>query len=269
MTDKPDQEKKLEAEESGRDAQDAPIDHGDDNLPKGEIIVSGHEMPKANVFKLVGLIAFMVITIVICVALWPMLSQVFSEGGVDRVIQQIRDAGPWGVAVLLGLQFLQVVVAFIPGEVVQMAAGILYGPWLGTLLILIGCVISSSFIYKIVHSLGQPFVSAMVPTKYLDKFHAFEQSGKLNSIVFILFLIPGMPKDTFTYLVPLTEMPMKTYLIITTVARIPGVLMSTYAASGLLNGSVTESIVIFVVVAIVAGVAVLFKDKLMALFDRK
>ena len=91
----------------------------------------------------------------------------------------------------------------------QLAAGMMYGPWLGAALILVGCVISSAFIFELVHRLGAPFVQSTVPVKYMDKFREFEKTGKLNSIVFILFLIPGMPKDVFTYIVPLTDMPMK------------------------------------------------------------
>ena len=64
-------------------------------------------------------------------------------------------------------------------------------------------------------------------------------------------------------------MSLKTYLLITTIARIPGVLLSTYAASGLLDGNIQQSIVIFVAIAVVAGVAIFFKDKLMALLNRK
>ena len=87
-----------------------------------------------------------------------------------------------------------------------MAAGMMYGPWLGAAVVLLGCIISSAFVFAVVHRLGAPFVRDMVPTKYLDKFNAFEESGKLSIVVFILFLIPAMPKDTFTYLVPLTNM---------------------------------------------------------------
>jgi uncharacterized membrane protein YdjX (TVP38/TMEM64 family) len=237
--------------------------------PEQSVTVFGRTMPKADIFKLAGLLAFVVLIVGICAALWPMLSQMFSNGGAEGLIQQVRDAGPLGMLILLGMEFLQVVVAFIPGEVVQVAAGMLYGPWLGALIIVVGCFISSWFIYELVHRLGQPFAEAMVPTKYLEKIRAFERSGKLDSMVFILFLIPGLPKDTFTYLVPLTEMRRKDYLIITTVARIPGILMSTYAAAGLMDGNIKQSIAIFIVIAIIAGIALFFKDKIIAFFDRR
>ena len=108
----------------------------------------------------------------------------------------------------------------------------------------------------------------MVPTKYLDKFRAFEESGKLNITVFILFLIPGLPKDVFTYLVPLTDMPMRTFLVLSNVGRIPGIVVSTYAAAGLADGRVVESVVIFAVLAVIAIVGILMRDRIMDFFSR-
>ena len=116
----------------------------------------------------------------------------------------------------------------------------LYGPWVGAAVILVGCMISSAFIFVLVHKLGAPFVQSMVPTNYLEKFRRFEKTGKLNIIVFVLFLIPGLPKDVFTYLVPLTDMNMRTFLLLSNVGRIPGIIVSTYAADGLMAVSYTH-----------------------------
>ena len=234
-----------------------------------ETTVHGHKMTRGDIFKFAGLAAFFVVMALMVALLWPYIHELFEPGGLDRVIEDVRSAGPLGVLILLAMQFLQIVVAFIPGEVVQMAAGMMYGPWLGGLVILIGCIISAAFIFVVVHRLGAPFVQDMVPTKYLDKFRAFEETGKLDIVVFVLFLIPAMPKDVFTYLVPLTNMPMKKFLVLSNVARIPGILISTYAADGLVDGRLTQSIVIFAVVAVLALVCVVFRDRIMDLLHKK
>ena len=234
-----------------------------------ETSVHGHKMTRGDIFKFAGLAAFFVVMALIVALLWPYMHELFEPGGLDRVIEDVRGAGPLGVLILLAMQFLQIVVAFIPGEVVQMAAGMMYGPWLGGLVILVGCVVSAAFIFVVVHRLGAPFVQDMVPTKYLDKFRAFEETGKLDIVVFILFLIPAMPKDVFTYLVPLTNMPMKKFLVLSNVARIPGILISTYAADGLVDGRLTQSLVIFGVVAVIALICVVFRDRIMGLLHRK
>ena len=228
--------------------------------------VRGREMTRGDIFKFGGLIAFFALMVIVVILIWPYIHEVFEPGGVSRVIDDVRNAGPLGFLILLAMQFMQIVVAFIPGEVVQMAAGMMYGPWLGAAVVLLGCIISSAFVFAAVHRLGAPFVRDMVPTKYLDKFNAFEESGKLSIVVFILFLIPAMPKDTFTYLVPLTNMRMRDFLVLSNVGRIPGIVISTYAANGLVDGNITQSIIIFAVVAVIAIVAIVFRDKIMNLF---
>lgn len=238
--------------------------------------VESHEAPerirrlkRSDILKFAGLLVFFAFVIGVCVFLWPYLSEVFEPGGIDRVINDVRDAGSVGFLILLGLQLLQVIVAFIPGEAVQIAAGLLYGPWLGFLIIFIGCVISSTFIFLLVHKLGAPFVQSMVPAKYMKKFRMFELTGKLNIVVFALFLIPGLPKDVFTYLVPLTDMNLRTFIGLSSVGRIPGILVSTYAADGLINGRITESVIIFVVAAIIAILGIVFQKRIMGLIERR
>lgn len=228
--------------------------------------VRGREMTRGDIFKFGGLIAFFALMVIVVILIWPYIHEAFEPGGLSRVIDDVRNAGPLGFLILLAMQFMQIVVAFIPGEVVQMAAGMMYGPWLGAAVVLLGCIISSAFVFAVVHRLGAPFVRDMVPTKYLDKFNAFEESGKLSIVVFILFLIPAMPKDTFTYLVPLTNMRMRDFLVLSNVGRIPGIVISTYAANGLVDGNITQSIIIFAVVAVIAIVAIVFRDKIMNFF---
>lgn len=239
-----------------------------DNKPR-EYRVFGAVVSQDNLFRAIGLVGIILAMLIVTIMLKPVIASVFSEAGRQNLIAQINNAGPFGAFMLLGLEFIQVVVAVIPGEVVQMVAGMLYGPWLGAAIILIGCLLSTWAVYEMVHRLGQPFVEAMVPTKYLDSIRRFEQSGKLDATIFILFLIPGLPKDTFTYLVPLTSMPRNKYLVISVIARIPGVFMSTFAASGLMTGNIGQSIAVFAVLAVLGIAGILGKDKLMDALHRK
>lgn len=226
-------------------------------------------LTRADLFKFGGLIAFFVLMAVVCVAIAPLILELTEPGGVERVVQDVRNAGPGGVLILLGMQFLQVVVAFIPGEVVQVAAGMMYGPWGGAAVVLAGCIISSAFIFFIVHKLGAPFVRAMIPEKWMGKLEDFEETDKLDVMVFVLFLIPGLPKDVFTYLVPLTDMSMRNFLVLSTVGRIPGILMSTLAADGLMEGDIMRSVLLFLVAAGIAALAIVFHEKIMHAFAKK
>lgn len=224
---------------------------------------------QADLIKLAGLIVFFAIIAGVCVYVWPTVSQIFEEGGISLLLEKMQQAGPAGVLILLGLQLLQVIVAFIPGEVTQVAAGLFYGPVWGALIILLGVVISSFIVYNLVHALGAPFVRAMVPESFLDKFREFERAGKLNTLVFILFLIPALPKDTLTYIIGLTDMKCSTFLVLSTLGRAPGVFVSAFAASSLVTGDVARGVIIFVIFAAISVVVILFRGRIMARLSRK
>lgn len=220
-------------------------------------------LTKADLFKLGGLAAFFVLMAVACIGVAPWIAELTEPGGLERVVEDVRSAGIGGAFMLLGFQFLQIVVAFIPGEVVQIAAGMMYGPWIGALVVLVGCVVSSAFIFMVVHKLGAPFVRAMIPEKWMGKLEKFESSEKLDVMVFVLFLIPGLPKDVFTYLVPLTNMRMRNFLVLSNLGRISGVLISTFGANGLMEGDYMQSIVLFAVAAAIAVVALVLHEKIL------
>lgn len=233
------------------------------------VSVHGHGMRAADVFKFGGLIAFIALMALACYFAWPYIHDLFEAGGYQRVVDRVQTAGPAGALILLSIQFLQVVVAFIPGEVVQIAAGLIYGPWIGALIILLGCVVSSMFVFWLVRKFGAPFVQQMVSSRFIGRFERFERTGRLKTLVFVLFLIPGLPKDVFTYLVPLTNMDMRSFVVLSTIARIPGVVVSTYAANGFMEGRYVESIVIFLITAVVALGGLLLQKPFFAWIDER
>lgn len=233
-----------------------------------EITLFGKKIKQSDLIKLVGLVVFIVLITAIVVAIWPTLSIVFEPGGVETLIELITSQGPLGVLILLGMQLLQIIVAFIPGEVVQIAAGMMYGPLWGSVVILVGCVLSSMVVYELVHKLGAPFVRSMVGEKQLLKFRQFELSGKLGVTVFILFLIPGFPKDVLIYIVPLSDMNLRTFLLLSTIGRTPGVIISTYAAAGLADGNIVTSVIIFVVAALIAIIVLLLRNRIIDAISR-
>lgn len=223
----------------------------------------------ARAIQFFGLAVFIALLVLIILWLRPYFADILGDNGPDRMVADIRSAGAGGVMMVLAIQFLQIIVAFIPGELVQMAAGIIYGPVLGSLIIFVGCVISSCAVYLLVHIFGAPFVQSMIPQNYMEKFRQFERSGKFEIALFVLFLIPGLPKDVFTYITPLTHIKLLPFLLITNFARIPGIVVSTYAASGLIEGRVWESVILFIGLALVSAFALLAYNKLAGAVDQR
>ena len=151
----------------------------------------------------------------------------------------------------------QVVLAFIPGEIVEVSAGMLFGPWWGTLFCLVSEVIGSVVVIILVRKFGRPLVESLYPREKIDALPILNDPKKRNAFIFLLFAIPGTPKDFLTYIIGLTQVSIPMYILLTAFARIPSIITSTFAGSSIGEGKLMQAVVIFVITAVVSGVGYL------------
>ena len=140
----------------------------------------------------------------------------------------VRSFGALAPAVMLGLQILQVFIALIPGELVESAAGFILGPWLGTLVCYLGIALASALILTLTRRCGVKLVEVFISREKINELRFLSTEQKRNALIFLLFFIPGTPKDLLTYFVGLTDIKLGTFLLLSMVARIPSVLTSTF-----------------------------------------
>ena len=178
-------------------------------------------------------------------------------------LRNILNSYGWlGVLVFMGIQMLQVLVAAIPGELVQLAGGYIYGTWLGTLYSLTGIVLGSVMVFFIARLLGYPLVKLLVSKKHLESFNFIINSNKSETVMFILFLIPGAPKDILTYLAAITPVkPLKFFAIIT-MGRLPALLASSYIGSSAQKGNYFIAVTLSAAAVILFAAGVFFKNKI-------
>ena len=226
------------------------------------------QVSKADITKFVGLLVFLAILVFIGIALLPYFNNVTSAEGRIALKEMIRAAGIVGVGICLGLQFIQIVIAFIPGEVVQLVIGGIYGPLVGTLIVVLGALIASTFIFFVVRKLGTPFVQGMIGTKHNKVLDFLRGGQQLNALVFILFLIPGLPKDVFTYLFPLTPIRPANFLILSNLARIPSVAASAYIGNAALQGDYLQAIIVGVIAGGLGLAGIIFNKRIIAQIDK-
>lgn len=157
----------------------------------------------------------------------------------------------------------QTVVKFIPAEPLEIASGYAWGTFYGTLYCIIGNFIGTIFIIILTRKFGKRFIDIFLPGKTLKSMRIFQNSEKMYTMLFFLYLIPGSPKDGFTYVVGLLPIKIVPFLIITFIARIPAVLSSTICGSGLASKRYLFSAAIFIGTAILAVVCGIIYKKYM------
>lgn len=180
----------------------------------------------------------------------------------------LNTLGVWGYVVIILIQITQIVIAFIPGEIVEILAGVTYGGFGGLVLCLIGCVIASSGIFLLSKKLGAAFMQRLFCKERLAKFSFLQDTKKLELVVFILFLIPGTPKDMLTYVAGTTPMKVFRFLVISTFARIPSILSSTLIGFFLRSGNWAILILMFSLTALIGVFGILYRDKIIAYYKK-
>ena len=170
--------------------------------------------------------------------IWNWLAS-FSE---NEFRDYIQSFGALGWVVFLGLQFLQVFVALIPGELLETAAGYAFGPLVGTILCYIGVAAASALVFSLTRRYGVKLVEVFISREKINELRFLNTERKRNNLIFLLFLIPGTPKDLLTYCVGLTDIKLGTFLIISLIARLPSVLSSTVGGHLLGEGNLVGAI---------------------------
>ena len=166
--------------------------------------------------------------------------------------------GPWGRLIFLGLTLLQILIGIIPGEPLEIGAGYAFGVWEGFLLCELGILIGSALIWCFSRYLGLRAVEAFYPREKLHELTLLKEAPRLNVTAFILFFIPGTPKDMLTYVLGLTPMKLSTCLFITVVARIPSVITSVIGGSALGEQNYPLAILVFAVTGLISLGGILF-----------
>lgn len=176
----------------------------------------------------------------------------------ELVRERIGEHYFLGALALVLISAVQVIIALVPGEVVEIAAGYVFGSWMGSLLCLTGIVLGSCTTIFLVRRFGARLVYAFYPKEKIDALPIIRDPAKRNLLTFVLFVIPGTPKDLFTYAIGLTNMSIPLYIALTTAARFPSVILSTISGNAVGDENYAKAIIFFIVTVTVSGVGLLF-----------
>ncbi|MHC1785903.1 MAG: TVP38/TMEM64 family protein [Christensenellales bacterium] len=135
--------------------------------------------------------------------------------------------------IMCGLMIVQILIAVIPGGPIEVAAGYAFGPWLGTVICVAGSALGAALVFFLARRYGLRLVRVFVSQKKLDSFAFLQDEKKLKLSIFILFLVPGVPKDILTYVAGITPIGMGAFIWLSTAARFPSILLSAMGGHSL------------------------------------
>lgn len=224
---------------------------------------------KLRIFKIMLLVIALIIFTVITIYLFPVMRNLSTKEGQIAFKEKVTTSGLYGLLLLFIIQVAQIFLFILPGEPIEILAGMCYGWFWGTIFIMISSAIIATLIFWLVRKIGKQFVydfSDEEKIKKIENNKILQNPKKIELALFILFLVPGTPKDLLTYLAGLLPIKMSRFIVISTIARIPSIVTSTIAGANIATGDWKKGIILyFLIVAIVAIALFIFnkfdKDK--------
>jgi len=181
----------------------------------------------------------------------------------ERFRMWVEQHGILGRLVYMLIVFLQVVIAVIPGEPVEIAGGYAFGAVEGTLLYLGAAVLGSLVVFLLVRRFGIRLLEIFFTKDKIESLKILKTNRKRAVLFFFIFMIPGTPKDLLCYYAGLTDMKLGTFLVINAIGRLPALISSTIGGDALGMQSYTAAIIVFVVTLLLSLIGYLIYSKIL------
>lgn len=233
---------------------------------------SGNEKRKKRIVTLVSLLKLLILFgIVIGVPVYvyftyPELVDRFkSLDEINSLLKQYKTAS---IFIYIGLQVFQIIVSVLPGQALQFAAGYAYHFWLGFLFSLIGVALGTVITFYLARLLGKDALHVIFGEERFSKFVHTLNSKRSFIVLFVIFLIPGIPKDLFTYAAGVSEIRIIPFLLLSLTGRTPAMIGSILMGSMFYNGSYIGLIIMGAAAVILFIAGITHREKMVKWTDR-
>ena len=219
---------------------------------------------KVKIFKIILMILVIIIFIGVIIYLFPVMKDLSTKEGQIAFRDKVESSGFWGMLSLFGLQVANIFLIVVPGEPIEIIAGMCYGAFWGTIFVMVSACIITMGIFFLVRKLGRKFVYDFCSKERIEKIEnskLFKNPKKIEMIMLILFLIPGTPKDLLVYLGGLLPIKASRFILISTLARIPSIISSTIAGDQLAVGQWQLGLILYAAIIVLVLIIIFIYNK--------
>ena len=171
--------------------------------------------------------------------------------------------GPFQIIMFILLQAVQVIIFIVPGELVEIAAGFLFGTAWGSIYSIIGIALGSAASFIIARVLGYDFVKWVVPEQMFNRWNIFINEDKRGgTVLFLLYFIPGTPKDALAYFAGITPVSYLKFIFISMFARLPAIVFSAYIGANIEQKEYTNALIVSVIAGIAFLIGFIYRDRI-------
>lgn len=222
--------------------------------------------PKILIIEIAGIIVFIAALSAVLIIKYPDITKAFTS--INAFVDFMDSHKDQGRGLYISIQALQVIISFIPGQIVQIAGGYMYGFWESSLYSLIGIAIGSGAAFYIARIVGNGPVKRFYGAEQVEKYTGLLSSSGAFAIMLFLYIIPGFPKDMLAFFAGLSNIKFRKFLPVSTLARFPAMSFSMLIGSQLGLHSYKASLILIIVCAALTGACYYFRGPLIRLSDR-
>jgi len=176
----------------------------------------------------------------------------------------IIDFGAYHILMFILVQIIQVIIFIIPGELVEIGAGYLFGTTLGSIYSILGIAIGSAVSFMIARFLGYDFVKKVVPKQMFNTLKDFiNKDERSGTVLFLLFFIPGTPKDALAYFAGITPISYMKFILISMFARLPAIVFSAYIGANIGDKNYTLALIVAVISGLFFLIGFIYRNKIL------
>ncbi len=220
---------------------------------------------RRKIITALSVAALLALTVLLTVLFWNF----FAKTGETDFRAYMESFGMAAPLIFLLFQMLQIFLPLLPGEVMEISAGYLFGALKGTLLCFGGVLVASAAVFWLVRRFGRAILDLYFDVDKLYETKVFSSETRIKRVLFLLFFIPGTPKDLLTFFAPLSRVTLPEFLWISMIARIPSIVSSTVGGHFLVEGNYKIAALIFVVTGVLSLAGILIYNRLMTKYRAK
>lgn len=195
-------------------------------------------------------------------------SVIFTENIASDIVEYLKMNIHTAFLIIIGLQILQVVICVIPGQPIQFASSYIFGVGIGFALSITGAVIGTVIAYFLAKVLGSGAMHLFFNENTLNEYQRRLNSGRGLLLAFLIYLIPGVPKDLVSYAAGISEMRFLPFLLISTLGRSPGMIASLLLGHFFGKRDLRAIIILSVTILLILIVCIIKRSALISFFDR-
>lgn len=218
------------------------------------------ENRKKKIAAGVGLLLFVLITAALCLLVGrPMIDFVSQP---EKFRDWVDSHGIVSRLAFIGMVVFQAIVAVIPGEPLEIGAGYAFGAVEGTFLCVVGTTVGGIIVFALARTLGMRIVSLFFSEEKIRSVSFLQNTRRLNTVAFLVFLLPGTPKDLLSYCAGLTQIRWPFWLLLTSLARLPSIVTSTVGGNALGVQRYAFAVGVFAVTLVISGIGLYLYNRI-------